>query len=133
MWVHTTQWNRALAACFEGTFAPIIGDVTKDQRWSQAGNDYFQLVALLPLASSTLGMDVDKMVTCSDSSSWGGGVSYSTGLSNTGRKRLWEAEVQACGHRADDLVILELFGGIGAGRRACQLLGIQPGVMSAAK
>ena len=35
--------------------------------------------------------------------------------------------MQACGHRADDLVVLELFGGIGAGRRACQLLGMQPG------
>ena len=33
MWVHTIQWNRALATRFEGTFACIIGDVTKDQRW----------------------------------------------------------------------------------------------------
>ena len=92
---------------------------------AQSANDYFQLMALLPLASTVLGMDVDKVVTCSDSSSWGGGVSYSIGLSDIGRRRLWEAEVQAFGPRADDLVVLELFGGIGAGRRACQLLGIQ--------
>ena len=79
------------------------------------------------LFRSILGMDVDKVATCSDSSLWGGGVSYSIGLSEIGRRRLWEAEAQAVGPRSDDLVVLELFGGIGAGRRACQLLGVQPG------
>ena len=127
MWVHTIQWNRSLATCFNGTFACIMGDVPKDQRWLQSADDYFQLMILLPLSSTILGMDVDKVATCSDSSSWGGGISYSVGLSDIGQRRLWEAEVQAVGPRTDDLVVLELFGGIGAGRRACQLLGVQPG------
>ena len=49
IWVHTVQWNRALTTCFEGTFASIMGDAAKNQRWGQAANGYFQLVALLPL------------------------------------------------------------------------------------
>ena len=54
-------------------------------------------------------------------------MSISEGLTRRGRDRLEEAKAAATAKDADELVLVEHCAGIGAGRRALQLLGVRPG------
>ena len=68
------------------------------------------------------------MVTVSDASEQGAGVCRSMGLTDEGRRRLALAQRQAqLGIPLDHFCLIELFAGIGAGRRAFDLLGLTPG------
>jgi len=82
---------------------------------------------LLPLAEIDLAKEVSPTVAASDASKSGGGVTMSRGLTRRGRVRLAEASRQASGRVADSLLLVEHCSGIGAGRRALELLGLRPG------
>ena len=70
---------------------------------------------------------MDSVVTAADASEQGGGVCASVALTSLGRSRLLEGERRIRQPINDSFLLVELFAGIGAARRACQILGVTPG------
>ena len=86
-----------------------------------------RLISLSPLLASYWSHEVDDVVTCSDASESGAGACASVKLSPLGLERLAEAEALRSVPPADSLLLVDLFAGISASRRALQLLGVSPG------
>jgi len=98
--------------------------------WSQAiphdvGTELLRVCALLPLMRMDLRAVPSADITVSDASEWGGGVCVSRGLTHQGRGA-FEVEMSMVGSSArDEIGLISLCGGIGAARRAFELLGIE--------
>jgi len=105
----------------------ILERCTKEKRSEALAEDFPQLFAMLPLTTIQLAMDVDNCVTCSDASEEGGSVSRSVGPTKRGVDRLEEAMAETQGKCADELLLVEHCAGIGAARRALEVLGVRPG------
>ena len=84
-------------------------------------------MALLPLCQIDLAKDTDPRASCSDAAESGGGVCVSKSLTARGRARLQETKAFVRGMVADSLFLVEHCGGIGAARRALEILGVRPG------
>ena len=68
----------------------------------------------------------DLLITCSDASEAGGAIAATAGLSDYG---VWAAKAlprQLPSMAETGFALVSLFGGIEAGRRACDLLGVKP-------
>ena len=100
---------------------------------NRARSEVLALLSLLPLCESSFGGGVDPLVTASDASEGGLGVSRSTRLSDVGREFVQElfasSQLPSSGlpHVKDDLrypviFLISLFDGIGGIRRAAERL-----------
>ena len=112
---------------FKHVWPVTSGEADPAERWLLLAEDLLKAISLLPFARIRFNLDVDEVVTASDASEHGGGVCASVGPTPEGRARLWEGELRVKRPVNDELLLLELFAGIGAGRRALQLLGVTPG------
>ena len=126
-WVHLIQYRRPVMGTVEHLWSILRADCLPDQRWLLLADDLVRLVSLSPLLASYWSHDVDDVVTCSDASESGAGACASVKLSPLGLERLAEAEALRSVPPADSLLLVDLFAGISASRRALQLLGVSPG------
>ena len=125
--VHVAQFRRQLMCTHKRAWAVIAGEAKEQDRTLLLAEDFLKSVALMPFAAIHLDTRVTGLATASDASESGGGVTASRGLSAEGRMRLWEGEQRIYRPVAEELLFIELFAGIGGGRRALQLLGVTPG------
>jgi hypothetical protein len=125
--VHVAQFRRQLMCTHKLAWAVISGEAAAAERSLLLAEDFLKSLALLPFAAIHLGTPVAALATASDASETGGGVTASKGLTAEGRARLWEGEQRCSRPVAEELAFIELFAGIGGGRRALQLLGVTPG------
>ena len=113
-------------ACLEEVWGVIFETTSPDKRANSLATDYLPVMALLPLCQIDLAKDTDPRASCSDAAETGG-VCVSKSLTARGRARLQEAKAFVRGVVADSLVLVEHCGGIGAARRALEILGVRPG------
>ena len=83
-------------------------------------------VCLSPLMVTHLRAQPDVMVTCSDACESGAGVAASAGLSAYGVRSVLALPAELPQDVSSGLALVSLFGGIEAGRRALDILGITP-------
>ena len=127
LWVHVAQYRKAVLAGVDCLWQVLLGETAKADRAAALAADLIPLCVLLPLAEIDLAKEACPIVAASDASEEGGGVRGSRGLTRRGRVRLAEASVQVSAKVADTLPLVEHCSGIGAGRRALELLGLRPG------
>ena len=80
----------------------------------------------MPIMITKLRAKVDLMLTCSDASESGAGVSAAAGLTTYGVETTLALPKQLPPAWLNGFVLLSLFGGIEASRRALDLLGVTP-------
>ena len=127
LWIFLIQYAPAVMACGDEIWNIILGKTPPEKCAVGVATDFLPWMTLAPLLQIDLGMDTDGLPTCSDASETGGGVCAALKLTARGRARLQEAKAFAKGEIADSLVLVEHCGGIGAARRALEILGVRPG------
>ena len=81
----------------------------------------------MPLQVMDLRVPVEELATCSGASEKGAGVCYSTKLSDAGIKIAAEATESKTRLVDGEVLLIELFSGIGGARAAFTLLGFELG------
>ena len=127
LWTHVGQYKKAVLSVVDRLWEVILGEIPRCDRSLALAEDFLPLCVLLPLVEIDLSKDCSEIVSASDASETGGGVTVSTGLSHRGRGKLGEYEQMNQSVQADHLLLVEHCCGIGAGRRALELLGLRPG------
>jgi hypothetical protein len=125
--VHVAHFRRQLMCTHKLAWAVISGEASATERSLLLAEDFLKSLALLHFAAIHLGTLVAALAAASDASETRGGVTASRGLTAEGRARLWEGEQRFNRPVAEELTFIELFVGIGGGRRALQPLGVTPG------
>ena len=83
-------------------------------------------VCLSPLMVTHLRAQPDVMITCSDACESGAGVAATAGLSSYGVRSVLALPSELPQEVSNGFALVSLFGGIEAGRRALDLLGVVP-------
>ena len=83
-------------------------------------------VCLCPLMITHLRAQPDVMVTCSDACETGAGIAATAGLSAYGVRSVLNLPAELPFTNSSGLALISIFGGIEAGRRALDLLGVTP-------
>ena len=125
-WVFNMQFRRPTMAAFDQLWQAVTGNIRLAGAAPALATELVSAICLLPLMRIDLRVKVTGMVSASDASEAGGGVTVSSGLSEQGWSRLGEGERHRQQGLEDGLVLIESFGGIGGARRALELLGITP-------
>jgi hypothetical protein len=121
----SAEVNRACMSCFHEIWKQLHRSRTRHVRLNDHAKDELLLaIALAPLMVTKLGAPCSATVSCSDASLDGGGVCSSSSLSCKGSRALeqWCQQPYLCG--LDRIVLVEVFSGIGGGRRAFDLAAI---------
>jgi hypothetical protein len=87
-------------------------------------DEFLLALGLLPLMYFSISSPCSAVVTVSDASLTGGGVCASNQLSWRGENMVKEMLRQPYLDGLDSVGLVECFGGIGGGRRACELAGL---------
>ena len=120
------QLRRPCMVMLQHVFQVINRQVAVPQRLSACCDELLTCLCLLPVCFLDWRLPLDSLVTCSDASETGAGVCMSKSLSRLGEERLGCAIRTTGAMRTLPVGLVELFGGIGGGRRALEILGITP-------
>ena len=132
--MHTVQFCRPLACTFDHLYREVANP-GGGGNLSELGRDELILLScLLPQHWLNQHRKPSGTVFATDASEKGGGACQSTGLSEWGHQRchgLSYGENGLEGAAADDLVVVEVFVGMGGLKQALELLGmVPPGIIS---
>ena len=120
------QLRRPCMVMLQHVFQVINKQVAVPQRLAACCDELLTCLCLLPVCFLDWRLPLDSLVTCSDASESGAGVCMSRSLSRLGEERLGSAIRTTGAMRSLPVGLVELFGGIGGGRRALEILGITP-------
>ena len=120
------QLQRAAMVVLNNVWDCIGGKMAARDWVAHAGDEWLLSLCALPFLHLDLRLGVSGLVTCSDASEEGGGVCRSTGVTGMARENLTMARRAAERLGNDSIGLVESFGGIGAGRRALEILGVVP-------
>eukprot|EP00438_Fugacium_kawagutii_P035650 Skav208366 [mRNA] locus=scaffold1964:533664:536637:- [translate_table: standard] len=122
-WIFITQFRRPAMAQFQK-----VWELISEERWSKGREEEARreiLGAILGLCLYHVSFDnqIEDCISCSDASTKGGAVAYSTTLSNDGK---WFMKCQKDGGQATKvpIYVISLFNGIGAAFRCYDLNGV---------
>ena len=125
-WSFCFQFRRPVSSIFTEVWRHI-GSFPRCRFLPQCvGEELLAAIGLAPLMVTDLRTQPDLLVTASDASEHGGGACAAAGLTREGVDYVQRLPRELPARPARGLVLLELFGGISAGRRALDLLGIVP-------
>eukprot|EP00971_Amphidinium_carterae_P310249 6165189-Amphidinium_carterae.2 len=126
--IHMFEFRRQCLSALDVTFA-YARELQERPRVSAlplvVGDELLVAGCLLPFARANLRADFCSTVTCSDASPSGGGSATSTGLTPLGRRLLHQLE-HASLEQVEPVLIFGFADHLGALRRACDLLQLQP-------
>ena len=125
-WIFAFQLRRPCKVCLQQVFQVINGNVHPSVTHAAVEDELVCAMCLLPLCYIDFCAQTVDMVTCSDASETGGGVCYSSTLTDYGLTKLNEASRGTGEGRVPEPALVESFGGISGSRRALDLLGITP-------
>ena len=91
-----------------------------------AEDELLMIISSLPMHWMDQRTQVSPHVYATDASLEGGGACVTTGLSARGRANHLLGSGDDLGGACDPILIIEVFGGMGGLRQACELLGLQP-------
>jgi hypothetical protein len=122
LWMPALQCRRACMSCFHEIWKQLHRSRNRHVRLNGKAKDELLLaIALAPLMVTKLGSPCSAVITCSDASLEGGGVCSASALSNKGSLALAQLRSQPFMNGLDKIVLVEVFSGIGGGRRAFDL------------
>ena len=126
--VYLFSYRRCLMSCLNEVWSFIAGFEGRLGTWKiipdSVRRELFSCIALAPLAYIDLRAPYDPVVSASDASEGGGGLSYSTGLTSFGLEASSKT-VRGLGNQGWDdqqVLVISLFDGIGACRVALDVL-----------
>ena len=119
------QFRRPASCIYFQTWRAIAQ--WKDCRYipREVGRELVMAMLLMPIMTTKLRTRPDALVTCSDASETGAGVAAAAGLTDYGVSAALSLPTELPPPKMKGFVLLSLFGGIEASRRALDLLGIQ--------
>jgi len=122
LWLFLLQFRR----CFMPLLCRFwtVLEFWPEHRSFYLADEFLSLLCAIPLLRMDLRLSCDSLTTCSDASEWGAGVCYATTITEQGRDALGGFSRQVGGPGRDEVGLIELFGGIGGGRRALEILGV---------
>ena len=129
--VYLFSYRRCLMSCLNETWRFVASFQGASRDWKEIPHavkeELYSSVSLAPLAYINLRAPYDPMVSASDASESGGGLSFSVGLTDMGVQATHKSVRGAGSHVPDDtqLLVISLFDGIGPCRVALDLLGAQ--------
>ena len=125
-------YRKALMSCYSALWRhisdPRVTSRFRQELPSDVIEDLLLFVGLLPLAYQDMRLELSPVVCTSDASERGGGVTYSTGLTASGRSFLRRSLSATSKWSDNGLLVVGIFDGIGGLRRSLELLGIVPAV-----
>ena len=132
--MHTVQFCRPLASAFDHLYREVANPGGGRNLNDLARDELLLLSSLLPQHWINQRHTPSGTVFATDASEEGGGACQSTGLSEWGHQRchgLSYAENGLEGSAADDLLVVEMFAGMGGLKQALELIGMVPqGIIS---
>jgi len=125
-WVFALQFKRQGMVALQQVWQVMTRGGPPMMRGRKIRDELLCCMAILPLLVIDFRLAASPLVTCSDASESGGGVCYSTRLSQLGKARLGTAARGVGPGRVVPVLLVESFSGISGGRRALEILGITP-------
>ena len=126
--MHSCQYNRTTACLLDQVYK-FIHNYGKGVIPHQVIDELWLLTMALPMHWMNTQCQLDGRVWATDASEEGGGACHSVGLSKVGDVRAHLLALDShCqgGALADEILVVELFGGAGGLSKALQLLGVVP-------
>ena len=123
-WSFILQFRRALSSTFYKVWRAITQWENCQHLPKVVCRELFSVACLAPSMVTNLRSRNDLLNTCSDASETGAGLAATAGLADYG---VWAARslpVELPVRQEAGCALISLFGGIEAGRRACDLLGV---------
>eukprot|EP00438_Fugacium_kawagutii_P001864 Skav216327 [mRNA] locus=scaffold3350:102288:105260:+ [translate_table: standard] len=120
-WVFVLQFRRAAMSHFQKVWQCISSEEVRYIDW-ESKKELFVILWSVCLLHCNLAAPLENGITCSDASTTGGAVAFSTQLSEKGQDVLAAHEVP-CQGTPVPVVILSLFNGIGGAFRCYELAG----------
>ena len=125
--MHSVQFCRPLACLFDEIYLEMSAGPNECRIGLEAEDELLMIISSLPLHWMDQRLQIAPQVYATDASLEGGGACVSTGLSSRGRAKCHMlGSGDDLGGACDSVLVIEVFGGIGGLRRACELIGLQP-------
>ena len=125
-WNRKFQMRREVAMVFRSFYRCLTAEDKSISFEGQA--ELMMAMSLMPIMLTDFRLVLSQMVTASDASTTGMAVVRSGGLTAEGKAALAEMRCSATEAAGEHVGLVNLFGGVGAARRALELIGIEPGV-----
>jgi hypothetical protein len=126
-WVRGMILNRAVAGCLYYTWEVLAAPSRMMRICTRIATEMILACCALPLCYTDLRLKTDEVVSATDASSTGGGISRSTGLTNAGKAALSSRMNVAFQKRSKELGLWSWFDGISGFRQAWGILGLPVG------
>ena len=123
---NAAQFRGPVSCCLFQTWRAISEWTNCKLLPREVGRELCLAMCLLPIMTTNLRVRADLLVTCSDASETGAGVAVVAGLSSYGVNAARSLPTVLPDPVMKGFVLLSLFGGIEASRRALDLLGLRP-------
>ena len=133
LWAFVLQYRREFFAYTDAIWLLIVQCPGKGRiEWTEAARmEIITLMMALPGMTINLRRSICPLVTCSDASEYGGGVCVAKQLTLEGEKALLRMGLSSTGAARGTWGLIEMFAGIGGGRRAFELIKVEVAVHAA--